>query len=336
MRTDTPVRADNSGPGRHPSDRPPDTPVRADNRVVTEVEGRLLTLTNLGKLLYPEAGFTKADLIDYYVRVAPVLLPHLQGRPVTFARFPDGVGGVSFFEKRVPRGAPDWLRAIDVPRSTRTDMPVIHAPAIGDVASLVWAANLAALELHVPLWRSRRPAEYGPFDQMVFDLDPGAPATIVECCAVAQTIARVLAERGLAPARAKTSGKKGLQLYVALQPERPWEPVREEALEIARTVERDHRDLVVVKMRKDLRPGKVLIDWSQNLPAKTTVAAYSLRALARPSVSTPVTMEEVAACAAAGDPEMLRFGPADVLARVARLGDLFSAHHSARLAGSGP
>ena len=295
----------------------PETPT------ATEVEGRHLALSNLGKVLFPEAGFTKADVIDYYVRVAPVLLPHLAGRPVTFVRCPDGVGGGCFFEKRLPRGAPEWLRAIDVPRSSRVDAPAIHAPAIADLPSLVWAANLAALELHVPLWRVRPPGERGRFDQMVFDLDPGPPATIVECCAVAQVLVDVLAEKGLSTVRPKTSGKKGLQLYVALEPPRTPESVREEAMRIAHAAERDHRDLVVAKMRKDLRPGKVFIDWSQNVPAKTTVAAYSLRALARPSVSTPVTLVEVAACAAGGDPQALRFGPEEVLARVERLGDLF-------------
>ncbi len=299
-----------------------------ETTTATEVEGRHLVLTNLGKVLFPEAGLTKADVIDYYVRIAPVLLPHLAGRPVTFVRCPDGVGGGCFFEKRLPRGAPEWLRAINVPRSSRVDAPAIHAPAIrapeiADLPSLVWAANLAALELHVPLWRVRSPGERGPFDQMVFDLDPGPPATIVECCAVAQVLVDVLAEKGLSTVRAKTSGKKGLQLYAALEPPRIPESVREEAMRIARAAERDHRDLVVAKMRKDLRPGKVFIDWSQNVPAKTTVAAYSLRALARPSVSTPVTMAEVAACAAGGDPHALRFGPEEVLARVERLGDLF-------------
>ena len=296
-----------------------------ETRTETEVEGRHLGLTNLGKVLFPEAGFTKADVVDYYVRIAPVLLPHLAGRPVTFVRCPDGVDGGCFFEKRLPRGAPEWLRAIDVPRSSRTDAPAIHAPAIADLPSLVWAANLAVLELHVPLWRIRPPGEHWRFDRMVFDLDPGPPATIVECCAVAEVLVDLLAERGLSTVRPKTSGKKGLQLYVALEPPRTPESVREEAMGIAHAVERDHRDLVVAKMRKDLRPGKVFIDWSQNVPAKTTVAAYSLRALARPSVSTPVTLEEVAACAAGGDPQSLRFGPAEVLARVERLGDLFAA-----------
>jgi bifunctional non-homologous end joining protein LigD len=298
--------------------------VSPETQTVTEVEGRRLTLSNLDKVLYPDAAYTKADVINYYVHVAPVLLPHLAGRPVTFVRYPDGVDGGSFFEKRVPRGAPDWVQAIDVPHSSRANDPPIHAPAIADLPSLVWAANLAALELHVPLWRTRKPGEYGRFDQMVFDLDPGAPATVVECCRVAEILLDALAEGGLATVRPKTSGKKGLQLYAALEPPRPAESVREEAMKIAHAVEREHADLVVAKMRKDLRPGKVFIDWSQNVPAKTTVAAYSLRALARPSVSTPVTMDEVSACAASGDPAMLRFGPAEVLTRVEQRGDLFA------------
>ena len=295
------------------------------SQTVTEVEGRRLTLTNLGKVLYPDAKFTKADVIGYYVQIAPQLLPHLAGRPVTLVRSPDGVDHGSFFEKRIPRAAPSWVKVIDVPRSSRTgDAETIRAPQIADLPSLVWAANLATLELHVPLWRSDRPAEYGQFDQMVFDLDPGAPATIVECCEIARVLVDVLAARDYSIVRPKTSGKEGMHLYVALSPPRPWESVRKEAMTIARGIEHDHPDLVVATMRKALRTGKVLIDWSQNAPAKTTVAAYSLRALERPTVSTPVTMDEVAACAVQGDPRVLRFGPTEVLERVARLGDLFA------------
>jgi bifunctional non-homologous end joining protein LigD len=291
-----------------------------------EVDGRRLTLSNLEKVLYPEAGFTKADVISYYVQVAPVLLPHLSSRPVTFVRYPDGVDGESFFEKRVPRGAPEWVRSIDVPHSSRKqDTQLIRFPAIGDLPSLVWAANLAALELHVPLWRSSRQSEYGPFDQMVFDLDPGDPATIVECCVVAGWLLETLPTFGHHTVLAKTSGSKGLQLYVPLDPPRPGEDVREESRLIAHDVERAHADAVVSNMRRDLRPGKVLIDWSQNVPAKTTVAAYSLRARSWPTVSTPVTLEEVRACAESADGDCLKFLAADVLERVARIGDLFTA-----------
>lgn len=294
-------------------------------QAVTQVEGRRLALTNLDKILYPDAKFTKADVISYYVKIAPLLLPHLAGRPVTFVRSPNGVDRGVFFEKRIPRTAPSWVQVIDVPRSSRSgDAETIHAPAIADLASLVWAANLAVLELHVPLWRSQRPAEYGQFDQMVFDLDPGAPAGIVECCEVVQLLVGVLTGRGHSIMRPKTSGKKGMHLYVPLSPPWPWQSVRKEAMAIAHEVESDHPDLVVTTMRKDLRAGKVLIDWSQNAPAKTTVAAYSLRALEVPSVSTPVTMDEVRVCAAERNPLSLRFGPTEVLERVARLGDLFA------------
>lgn len=297
-----------------------------EDRTVTEVDGRQLTLSNLGKVLYPEAGFTKAEVISYYVHVAPVLLPHLRDRPVTFTRWPDGVGGPSFFEKNLPAGAPGWLRAIEVPRSSRSgELATIRFAAIDDLAALVWAANQAALELHAPLWRAAAPRRYGPFDQMVFDLDPGAPASIVECCRVAQWVVDALHAGGHPDVVAKTSGSKGLQCYVALDPPRPWETVREEAHALARAVEAAHRDLVVSNMRKDLRPGKVLIDWSQNHPAKTTVAPYSLRARPWPTVSTPVTADEVAACAASGDPDRLRFVAGDVLRRVEEHGDLFAA-----------
>lgn len=296
-----------------------------EEKTLTEVEGRTLTLTNLDKVLYPETGFTKAEVISYYVHVAPVLLPHLRGRPITFVRFPNGVDGQSFFEKNVPRGAPPWVHAVDVPRSSRSGQKgVIHSPAVDDLPTLVWAANLAALELHAPLWRSVEPGAYGPFDQMVFDLDPGAPATIVECCQVAAWLLDALDGCGHRTVVAKTSGSKGLQLYVPLDPPRPWEEVRSEAHALARSVERAHAGQVVSNMRKDLRPGKVLIDWSQNHAAKTTVAPYSLRARPRPTVSTPVTLDEVAGCAASGDPDELRFEAGDVLERIGRLGDLFA------------
>lgn len=168
------------------------------------------------------------------------------------------------------------------------------------------------------------PGRFGPFDQMVFDLDPGAPATMVECCRVAQGLVPALRDRGHATVVAKTSGSKGLQLYVPLRPPQPWEEIRNSARELARAVEADHADMVVSNMRRDLRPGKVLIDWSQNHPAKTTVAAYSLRARPWPTVSTPVTLQEVDGCAASGDPERLRFVAGEVLRRVARHGDLFA------------
>ena len=294
-----------------------------EDRVVTEVEGRQLVLRNLSKVLYPATGFTKAEVISYYLRIAPVLLPHLARRPVTFVRFPDGVDAPSFFEKRLPKGAPPWVETIEVPRNSRAADATIPMPAIGDLPSLVWAANLAALELHVPLWRSVQAGAFGLFDQMVFDLDPGAPASIVECCHVAAWLTDALSARGY-DVVVKTSGSKGLQLYVQLDPPRPWESVREEAHTWARAVEQEHPDAVVSNMRKDLRAGKVLIDWSQNFPTKTTVAVYSLRARSAPTVSTPVTADEIGHCAHTGDPAVLRFVASDVLERVERLGDLFA------------
>ena len=202
--------------------------------------------------------------------------------------------------------------------------PDIRYVVLCDVASLVWAANLAALELHVPLWRTVRPGAFGPFDQMVFDLDPGPPATIVECCRTAAWLLDAVHAAGHGTVLAKTSGSKGLQLYVRLDPPREGTVVRDVAHDVARAVEAEHRDLVVTNMRRDLRVGKVLIDWSQNSPSKTTVAAYSLRAMPWPTVSTPVTVDEVARCAETADGRTLRFLASDVVERVARLGDLFA------------
>jgi bifunctional non-homologous end joining protein LigD len=287
------------------------------------VEGRLLRLSNLGKVLYREPGFTKAEVIDYYSRVAPVLLPHLRGRPATLRRYPDGVEGPSFFEKNVPRHAPEWVRTVRVetPGSTKghefADFVVVD-----DLATLVWVANLAALELHVPQWGvGPRGGRHSP-DLLVFDLDPGLPATIVECCAVAELL-RVELERDGLSVFAKTSGSKGMQLYAAVQVSSPERPSAY-AKGLAQRLAREHPGLVVSTMAKAARPGKVLIDWSQNNPAKTTVAPYSLRARAVPSVSTPVSWDEVRAC---GRPEDLVFTAEDVLERVTHGGDLFAELH---------
>jgi bifunctional non-homologous end joining protein LigD len=298
---------------------------------VVTIEGHRLELTNLDKVLYPEAGVTKAEVIHYYSQVAPVLLPHVAGRPVTLRRYPDGVDGPSFFEKNAARSAPPWVQTVDVPRhlgSSRgrsrkdRDEEDIHYVLICDRASLAWAGNLAALELHVPMWRATGAAGEAPADLMVFDLDPGAPATIVECCTVGLWLRDALADAGYR-ALPKTSGSKGLQLYVPLDPVRPAEESSAEAHRIAKELEREHPDAVVSNMRKDLRKGKVLIDWSQNSAAKTTVAPYSLRARPRPTVSTPVTWDEVEAGADGDNP--LVFEHTDVLRRVEELGDLFAA-----------
>lgn len=289
-------------------------------KVAVEVEGRQLTLSNLDKVLYPEVHFTKAQVLDYYTRIAPVLLPHLRGRPATFKRYPDGVDGKFFFEKNAPKHAPDWVRTVELasPGSTK-NRETINYVVIDDLPTLVWAANLAALELHVPMWRvGPRGAAKGA-DTLVFDLDPGPPATIVECCAVAQILREALDTDGLT-AYPKTSGSKGLQLYVPVKPvdaERTWSYARA----LAQRLENEHPKLVVFKMEKALRPGKVLVDWSQNSPTKTTVAPYSLRARPLPTASTPVTWEEVEGCRA---PEDLRFTADEVLDRVSEYGDLLA------------
>ena len=294
---------------------------KAGTRV--SVGGRELSVSNLDKVLYPDSGTTKGQVIDYYARIAEVMLPHVADRPMTMKRFPNGVDQKYFFEKHVPEHAPDWLRTVAVPADGGAE--TITYSVINDLPSLVWAANLAALELHVPLWHAgRRRTLPGPPDHMVFDLDPGERATVVECCRVAGLIAERLADRGV-EAHAKTSGSKGLQLYVPLGGRPTWEGVREDAHDMARTLERSHPQLVVSSMKKSLRHGKVLIDWSQNHPAKTTVAVYSLRGRPEPTVSTPVTWEEVGRCAEGGDTEPLRFTFDAVLRRVAERGDLFAA-----------
>jgi bifunctional non-homologous end joining protein LigD len=287
------------------------------SKVPVRVDGRELTLSNLDKVLYPECGFTKAEVIDYYSRIAPVLLPHLAGRPLTVKRFPNGVDGMSFFEKNAPEHTPEWVRRVrlPVPGSTK-DRDTIDFAVVEDLPTLVYYANLAALELHVPQWRVDEDGTALPPDTLVFDLDPGPPATIVECCEVALMLREVLTSEGL-KARPKTSGSKGMQLYA------DWD-CREEpsayAKRLAQALAKEHPDQVLSVMTRKLRPGKVFIDWSQNNPAKTTVAPYSLRARARPTVSTPLLWKEVEGCES---PEDLIFTASDVLARVEEHGDLF-------------
>ncbi len=280
-----------------------------------------LRVSNLDKVLYPASGFTKGEVIDYYCRIAPVLLPHLKDRPLTMKRYPHGVAGGFFFAKNVPAGAPSWVRTVRLPSpGSSKGRDEVEYVLADDLASLAWMANLAALELHTPMWRLDTERKPAPPDLMVFDLDPGAPATIVECCRVAELIRRLLDDDGLS-ALAKTSGSKGLQLYVPLRPERPWKDVHQYARRLAEQLERKYPDLVVSNMRKALRQGKVLVDWSQNNAAKTTVAVYSLRARERPTVSTPVTWGEVEGCRRVDD---LVFFSGDVLARLERHGDLFA------------
>lgn len=266
-------------------------------------------------MLWPVAGWTKGEAIDYYARVAETLLPHLRGRPLTLVRFPNGVDAQRFYEKRAPKGAPDWVKTARVgfDRAGEIDFVVCD-----ERATLVWLAQLAALELHPSLSLAR---SMEMPTAMVFDLDPGQPATIRECCAVGLLVRDLFESIGL-ESFAKTSGSKGLQVYVPLNRRATYETTKPFAQAVAQALERARPELVVSRMTKNLRVGKVLVDWSQNTRSKTTVAVYSLRARERPTVSTPVTWEEVGA-GAAGESE-LRFEAADVLTRIERQGDLFA------------
>jgi bifunctional non-homologous end joining protein LigD len=290
-------------------------------RVTVTVEDRTLTLSNLHKVLYPSTGFTKGEVIDYYTRIAPVLLPHIESRPLTLKRYPDGVDGKSFFEKNAPSHAPDWVRKVRLPTPGSTkDRETIDFVVAEELPTVVWSANLAALELHVPMWRVGPRGKVHNPDLLVFDLDPGPPATIIECCEVALLLRERLDADGLS-AYPKTSGSKGMQLYVPLDATTPWEDVSAYAKRLARELTESRQDLVVWQMKKDLRGGKVLVDWSQNNSAKTTVAVYSLRARETPTASTPISWEEVEGCRRADD---LRFTAPEVLDRVTHLGDLFA------------
>jgi bifunctional non-homologous end joining protein LigD len=275
-----------------------------------EVDGRRLVLSNLEKILYPEAGFTKAQVIDYYARIAPVMVPHLAGRPVTLVRCPNGVEGERFFEKRCPPHHPDWVPEIGELNQCEVDEP----------AALVWLANLAALELHTLPARAARPDRP---DAVVFDLDPGPPAGVLDAAAVAIELRDLLASIGLA-ALVKTSGSKGLHLSVPLHTDVDAETTKTFALTLGNHLAQLAPDRVTTDMTKAKRPGKVFVDWSQNDRHKTTVCVYSLRARPQPTVSTPLTWDEVVAAIAREDANALVFDTADVLARVDEFGDLFA------------
>jgi bifunctional non-homologous end joining protein LigD len=281
---------------------------------VVEIEGRELSVSNLDKVLYPEVGFTKAEVIDYYVRVAPAMLPHVADRGVTLRRYPNGVDEGSFFEKRCPDHRHEWVGTALGPGDRRGG---IGYCVLNDVAALAWSANMAALEIHAPM--ARAPDIDSP-TMVVFDLDPGAPATIVDCCRVALEIREVLGDLDL-DVWPKTSGSKGLQLYLPLNSPHSHEHASSFALAVAQLLEKQDPKRVTSVMKKTLRKGRVFVDWSQNSFHKTTVAAYSLRARPEPTVSTPVTWDEVAE-GAEGDG--LSFTAPDVLERVADLGDLFA------------
>jgi bifunctional non-homologous end joining protein LigD len=308
-------------PSTNTSTPPREGPTSSDpNKTSVQVGARRLVISNLGKILYPQTGFTKGEVLDYYARVAPALLPHLAGRPSTRKRYPNGVDGPSFFEKNAPRGTPDWVRTVTLPVPGSTmNRETIDFVIVDELATLIWTANLAALELHVPQWKVGPRGAVLDADLLVLDLDPGPPATIVECCKVALLLKEILEADGLT-AYPKTSGSKGMQLYAPLRPT-PADDTRHYARTLAQRLEKQRPDLVVSDMTKTLRQSKVLVDWSQNAAAKTTVAPYSLRARPEPTVSTPVTWDEVEACRAAAE---LKFLPADVLDRVERDGDLLA------------
>jgi bifunctional non-homologous end joining protein LigD len=289
---------------------------KAGQRFAVQIDGRDLELSNLDKLMYPDAGFTKGEVIDYYTRIAPVLLPHLRGRAVTRIRYPNGVDGAHFFEKNKPGGTPSWvhLETLPVPGSTMS-RETIDFVVVDDLPTLVWLANLAALELHTPQWR----IDEHP-DLMVVDLDPGAPAGLTECCAVAVLMRDRLAEDGVA-AYPKTSGKKGMQLCCPISGAQDAETVSGYALRVAEELSAQVPRSITAKMAKAVRPGKVFIDWSQNAAAKTTVAPYSLRAQRTPTASTPLTWDEVEAVATGAEPAR-QFAAAEVLERVDTYGDL--------------
>jgi bifunctional non-homologous end joining protein LigD len=287
-------------------------------RVEVEVEGHTLSLSNLQKVFYPAVGFTKAQVIDYYTRIAPVLLPHLAGRHLTLKRYPDGVEGPYFYEKQCPGHRPEWVRTRGV--WSRHNGREIEYCMVDGLATVVWLANLADLEMHTPLGCADTPKEP---TMLAFDLDPGPPATIVECAEVACRLRDVFDHFGLR-AFPKSSGSKGMQLYVPLNTPATYDVTKPFAQGIAQVLERRHPELVVSEMRKDLRPNKVFIDWSQNDEHKTTVCAYSLRARERPTVSTPLTWDEVEDVLRSRDPTDLEFTSDEVLDRVAEHGDLFA------------
>ena len=284
---------------------------------VVEIAGKHLSLTNLDKVLYPATGFTKGQVIDYYARIAPVLLPHLAGRPLTLKRYPEGVDKEYFFEKNATKHRPDWVKTIPVwSQGNQRNVNYILA---NDLPTLVWIANLASIELHPSLSLAK---DILCPRSMVFDLDPGAPANIVQCCQVGVWLRDIFAHFGL-QSFPKTSGSKGLQIYVPLNSPTSYDVTKPFAHALARLLENEHRELVVSDMKKQLRVGKVFVDWSQNDDHKTTVSVYSLRARERPTVSTPVKWEEVEQALKKKDADLLVFEASQVLDRVQKMGDLF-------------
>jgi bifunctional non-homologous end joining protein LigD len=283
----------------------------------TSVEGRTIRMTNLDKVLYPSAHFTKAAVVDYYFRIAPFLLPHLRGRPITLKRFPDGVGGEAFFEKNCPVFRPPWVKTAGV--WSKHKQADTNYCLIDDLPTLIWVANLAAIELHPSLSRARSMARP---TALAFDLDPGPPANVVTCARVALLLKEMLGRVRL-EGFPKTSGSKGLQVYVPLNSKVSYDETKAYARALAEVLERQQPKLVLSNMKKSLRPGKVFVDWSQNDEHKTTVAVYSLRARERPTVSTPITWKEVEHAVARDRTDNLVFEADRAIERARRMGDLF-------------
>jgi bifunctional non-homologous end joining protein LigD len=282
------------------------------------VQGKKLPVSNLNKVLYPKAGFTKGQVIDYYIRIAPVLLPHLKDRPLTMKRYPNGVEAPFFYEKNCPKHRPKWVKTAQVWSEGNNRM--MDYCLAQDLPTLVWAANLADLELHTSLARKKDVARP---TMMVFDLDPGAPADIVQCCQVGLWLRELLAKMKL-KSFAKTSGSKGLQIYVPLNTPATFDQTKDLSRALAQLLEGEHGNLVTSNMSKSVRKGKVFVDWSQNDEHKTTICVYSLRAKAEPTVSTPVTWNEVANCLKKKKVDLLKFRSDQTLARVKKHGDLFA------------
>ena len=284
---------------------------------IVDVQGRKLKLTNLDKVLYPAAGFTKGQVVNFYVRIAPALVPHLAGRPLTMKRYPEGVDHEYFFEKNAPMHRPDWVKT--APIWSESNHRTIHFILANDLPTLVWIANLASIELHPSLSLAayiRTPTA------IVFDLDPGPPANIVQCAQVGLWVREIFDHFGL-QSFPKTSGSKGLQIYIPLNSKTSYEQTKSFAHAVARLLEQEHPELVVSDMKKAVRTNKVFVDWSQNDEHKTTISVYSLRAREQPTVSTPVAWDEVEQALRKKDAGRLVFEAKDVLARVEKMGDLF-------------
>ncbi|HHW39673.1 MAG TPA: ATP-dependent DNA ligase [Syntrophomonadaceae bacterium] len=287
-------------------------------KTTVNIGGVEVRLSNLDKVLYPATGFTKARVLDYYVRIAPALIPHLADRPVTFKRYPDGVEGKFFYQKECPEYRPEWV--LTAPVWSESNDRNINFCLLNDLPSLVWAVNLAAIELHTSLSLARDPLTP---TMLIFDLDPGPPAGIIECSEVALLLRRLLEHADL-KCFPKTSGSKGLQIYVPLNLPTSYEETKSFAKACAEMLESRRPDLVVSRMTKSLRTGKVFIDWSQNDDHKTTVCVYSLRAKERPTVSTPVTWREVESAFSKGEPDLLTFEAEEIVRRFEEFGDLFA------------